>query len=420
MEATQPTLIPSPTHDDDDSVVSNSRDVRNVDRKAIAYLLRYETMVRQQEAEHMASLAHIRPLLDVFADDEMFGTTETMDADLKQEISYQQLKQALSEIEDSLSNCYIQTDRQLMMVLKTLTQKAADPNCANLTWAEFLQCYKTVISGMQTLQYVDSPLHRSRIKDRTLSMISLFEPPATQLLGNEGVPMDIGIPDSSFERPIMHGKTPKGQISLKKRSFFLLIVMFTMSAAIITATLMQWHQMKPDDIAPPKKLTPQRKRNKVNEALHRQSIFSQQSVVTMSSHRENKSTQPIKNKSTQPAKPSTPSKSYTIETPATSKTSPVVVEQPKKKTLPQPLPTPVFTTPSSNTVASSDPSQEEGVVKRIQQKTAMTFAAVGSVAGSIIVPTIMKSLPTIIGTQFVVAVPIAGMVAALAGLFFYV
>mmetsp|Transcript_23136 Transcript_23136/g.35095 ORF Transcript_23136/g.35095 Transcript_23136/m.35095 type:complete len:264 (+) Transcript_23136:153-944(+) len=244
MDTTQPTLIPSPTHDDDDSVVSNSREVRNVDRKAIAYLLRYETMVRQQEAEHMASLAHIRPLLDVFADDEMFGAADSMDSDLKQEISYQQLKQALSEIENSLSSCYIQTDRQLMMVLKTLTQKAADPDCANLTWAEFLQCYKTVISGMQTLQYVDSPVHRSRIKDRTLSMISLFEPPATKLLGNEGVPMDIDIPDASFERTIMHGKTPKGQISLKKRSFFLLIIMFTVLAAILTATVMQWQTKK--------------------------------------------------------------------------------------------------------------------------------------------------------------------------------
>mmetsp|Transcript_23136 Transcript_23136/g.35096 ORF Transcript_23136/g.35096 Transcript_23136/m.35096 type:complete len:155 (+) Transcript_23136:934-1398(+) len=153
----------------------------------------------------------------------------------------------------------------------------------------------------------------------------------------------------------------------------------------------------------------------VNEALNRQSIFFQPSAVPVLASKDNKSTQPNRQ--------IVSTKSVTIETPATSKASPVTAEkipQPKKKTLSQPLHTPVFTLPSGDTVASSDPSQEKGVIKRIQKQTAMTFAAVGSVAGSLIVPAIMKSVPSIIGTQFVVAFPLAGVVAALAGLFFYV
>ena len=65
-----PDLVQSITEDDDDddedkypqsSLVMPNEEV--VDRQAIAYLLRYETMVRQQEAEDMATVAHIKPLL---------------------------------------------------------------------------------------------------------------------------------------------------------------------------------------------------------------------------------------------------------------------------------------------------------------------------------------------------------------------
>ena len=49
----QPYLVESVDEDDDDEQK----------QQALAYLLRYETMVRQQEAEDMATLAHIRPCL---------------------------------------------------------------------------------------------------------------------------------------------------------------------------------------------------------------------------------------------------------------------------------------------------------------------------------------------------------------------
>lgn len=126
---------------------------------------------------------------------------------LEQEITIQQLHQALKEIEDS-SHSYMQTDLQLMMALRTMTQKTTgkgtadnDGGAITCTWAEFLQCYKTVVIGMQTLQTVTGPT-RGRAKDRTLSMISLFEfehkPPATKLLESMSMPMptniDIGVP----------------------------------------------------------------------------------------------------------------------------------------------------------------------------------------------------------------------------------
>lgn len=197
--------------------------------EAIAYLLRYETMVRQQEAEDMAVLAHIRPcvsrllqLLDmdmmmmppplataaaVLPDDNDRNVTSF----LRQEISFAQLKRAVTRLEaqqeQSRVTEFMATDRQLMMVLRLLTLKVSSSSsssstdhhdgneCANnkdddgavaLTWAEFVQCYKICIAGMLTLQHlpVDSAA-RARARDRTLAMLSLFEPPSTQLFHDD-------------------------------------------------------------------------------------------------------------------------------------------------------------------------------------------------------------------------------------------
>lgn len=212
MDSKRPSLVNA---DSDNSAMANNNMVNGVDRKAIAYLLRYETMVRQQEAEQLATVAHLRPLFDDFSPNGYSRLEE--DIDLEQEISLSQLKEVLQQLEDDDTESYMQTDRQLVMTLRTLTQKNGE---GSITWAEFLQCYKTVISGMQTLQSVSAPDLRARCKDRTLNMISLFEPPATKLL-DESV-------EISFEA--------KRQKSSDKRAMFALLGAIVGAAAAVVST----------------------------------------------------------------------------------------------------------------------------------------------------------------------------------------
>ena len=209
-----PDLVQSITEDDDDddedkypqsSLVMPNEEV--VDRQAIAYLLRYETMVRQQEAEDMATVAHIKPLLtrlEALSESYPLEHTSSVVPDLQRRISYLQLQQALDTMLDQShhdnhdnrrSEECMTTDRQLMMVLQTLTQKqtAMDTMEEQLTYAEFIQCYKVVVAGMQTLQHLQGCDARSRARDRTLSIISLFEAPSTKLLhdADDGIPKQI-------------------------------------------------------------------------------------------------------------------------------------------------------------------------------------------------------------------------------------
>lgn len=170
---------------------------------AMAYLLRYETMVRQQEAEDMAVLAHMRPCVTRLQElmDQQPSADSSMHHDhhedmefLTHEITFVQLQTAVRRLEELQNNNsrpmmeHLTTDRQLMMVLRLLTQKVngdsnnIDTPVPTITWAEIVQCYKVCIAGMLTLQHLpnDSAI-RARARDRTLAMLSLFEPPSTQL-----------------------------------------------------------------------------------------------------------------------------------------------------------------------------------------------------------------------------------------------
>jgi hypothetical protein len=154
------------------------------------YLFRYETMARQQEAEDMATVAHLNQCIcrlmellgmEVSADD----MNETF---LCAEVSFEQLRLAFDILRQQQPREPMTTDRQLMMVLEMLTQKVdlkqPEQNASTpfVTWAEIVQCYKICVSGMFTLQHLQKhPTHRARARDRTLAMLSLFEPPSTTL-----------------------------------------------------------------------------------------------------------------------------------------------------------------------------------------------------------------------------------------------
>ena len=76
------------------------------------------------------------------------------------------------------------TDRQLMMILRTLTEKMnvdisnleqEDRSSPSISWAEFIQCYKLCITSMMTLQNLPKgSIARLRTRERSLSMIELF------------------------------------------------------------------------------------------------------------------------------------------------------------------------------------------------------------------------------------------------------
>lgn len=200
VQQLQPELVKSVTEDEDESQddVMMREDQESIDRQAIAYLLRYETMVRQQEAEDMATLAHIRPILEHVQGISKLGFSMPDHSRypelLEQEVTYSQLRQIVDEIERNPPP--FSTDRQLMMVLRTLTRKAPESEDQCLTWAEFLQCYKAVVGGMQTLEHLSAQDLRLRARDRTLSILSLFDPPSTSLLDAEDA--NRSLPDSAL------------------------------------------------------------------------------------------------------------------------------------------------------------------------------------------------------------------------------
>ena len=223
MQPPQPDLVKSATDDDESSSVSG----KGYD-KTIEYLLRYETMVRQQEAEDMATLAHVRPILKRI--EKLSGEDSSYAEDIMaREITFVQLQRALEALEQDSSEP-MTTDRQLMMVLRTLARKRPENEDECISFAEFYQCYKTVVTGMQTLQYVPSAsLVRSRTKDRILTILSLFEPPSTKLF-NEDVPLTIHTND---EEALVGDRryVPLTPCTRRKRNMTLLVIGFLAAAA---------------------------------------------------------------------------------------------------------------------------------------------------------------------------------------------
>ena len=191
--ATQNTAPMPIYHDDDDederdphaALVDHVRADHDNHRQALAYLLRYETMVRQQEAEDMATAAHLRPCLERLMEIVGQDTTEEKQTGMddeasvwKREISYADLRRALEFLEQQGPTEFMTTDRQLMMVMRQVnmaTGRRQGSTC--LTWAEFVQMYKICISGVMALNHFPElgPM-RDRIKDRTLAMLTLFDP----------------------------------------------------------------------------------------------------------------------------------------------------------------------------------------------------------------------------------------------------
>jgi hypothetical protein len=234
-EVASPQSAPEMRHEDDEessqlephaALVDEVRQGTGAQREAMAYLLRYETMVRQQEAEDMATLEHVRPCIERLQDlagiEPSFQNNNSNNnganhsshrasdtAFLSQEISFADLRKAMQALDNATNMEFFKTDRQFMMVLRILTSKAHEvEGNVTITWAEFVQCYKTCIVGMMVLQHLSSSsANRSRARDRTLTMLSLFETPSTKLFHEEKAP--IPIDSAALDRSRRGGANPR-------------------------------------------------------------------------------------------------------------------------------------------------------------------------------------------------------------------
>jgi hypothetical protein len=226
-----PPSRPIDRYDEDGSASTGTAPVRDSgadpfhtgNHGAEAYLFRYETMARQQEAEDMATVAHLNPCIcrlmellgmEVNADD----FNETF---LCAEVSFEQLRLAFDILRQQQPLEPMTTDRQLMMILNMLTQKVdlkqPEQNASTpfVTWAEIVQCYKICVAGMVTLQHLQKyPTHRARARDRTLAMLSLFEPPSTQLFHEDA----LSVRSSSTAMAALEESIYLPRLMTKKRS----------------------------------------------------------------------------------------------------------------------------------------------------------------------------------------------------------
>jgi hypothetical protein len=170
------------SNDEDDSKHSQWEPLQDADK--MAYLIRYETMVRQQEAEDMAVQAHLLPcirrLMELTSSSTAASSTQDNTRLLQQSVSFAQLQLAWQKLPPTDP---MTTDRQWMMLLRLLTQKvAADTD--RITWAELIQAYKICILGMIALQHLPKgSSERGQARDRSLALLSLFEAPSAHLFG---------------------------------------------------------------------------------------------------------------------------------------------------------------------------------------------------------------------------------------------
>ncbi|KAL7575742.1 hypothetical protein ACA910_003075 [Epithemia clementina (nom. ined.)] len=229
-----------------------TNEISNKDEDSFAFLLRYESMLQKQEAENIATLDHIQPCLERLeqlihglasakfsSSNDKLGTIDstTTDANPKgnsyfvwqHKVRFYDLQHVLEWLEQqAVTKECLATDRQLMLVLRTILarsnistslgcqsrknssnnnkeSRALNDMIANdITWAELVQCYKTCVAGMQTLQLLPGPsLERDRTRNRTIAMISLFDMDSTTSMNHfskSAAVLDRPLPDRLWAR----------------------------------------------------------------------------------------------------------------------------------------------------------------------------------------------------------------------------
>lgn len=394
----QPELIQVESHESENTAGMPYNDTSSplVDREALAYLLRYETMVRQQEAENMATMQHLQPLLQELQRE--MGE----EIDWAEDISYDDLQTAVDALETT-SNGYMATDRQLMMVLKTLTQKNSETTSETISWAEFLQCYKSIVVGMQTLQHITDENQRQRVKDRTLTMVSLFEPAANRLLGEKALP-------NTFEVTVEHNQTDaQGKAAAqqtKPRGLKMAVIGALIGALAATSMLCAAH---PEIIRPSLvTLQPPANTNSDNPLKLEKQIFAQQKAeatakdTRQSTDKESK----VPVKAPQQVKQSISVPSFAKSNPSTKRKLPPLTVPAKLESMP---PASIVMDPKA--VATRPlPARESRPLGQQQRQdhTPVLATIVGGSVGAMAIPGLYKMVQTSVITG---PIPGVGVVA---------
>ncbi len=189
------TLAKSVSMDDDDDM----DEATSTETEAEAFLESYETMLRHQKDELAVTLCHLEPLLELLESKSPFGyqSKRNHTTPFTKEFTYASLKQALDEIEEDESLRFVATDIQWKLVLELLTENVVSDE-EYISWAEIVMCYRTCIIGMQTLdQTPESNALRTRVRQRSLHMLSSFRPNRLEMKKSKKVPE--GTKKSSME-----------------------------------------------------------------------------------------------------------------------------------------------------------------------------------------------------------------------------
>lgn len=192
-------VVPCVTQDEEEEAVmveetiAAEGSIRNKGVKyynAEIYLENYERMFQQQDKEHEATLAHVKPLLEILESIssspspfvKSLKMSKTIGNEyLMKEFPVDDLKRAIQILLSEKGGCYdfIQTDLQWMMVLNSFTECTLEDE--TISWAEILFLYKASINGMQTLQHMPSGRIRSRTVAKMLTSLQQLVPPSKSL-----------------------------------------------------------------------------------------------------------------------------------------------------------------------------------------------------------------------------------------------
>mmetsp|Transcript_4791 Transcript_4791/g.10175 ORF Transcript_4791/g.10175 Transcript_4791/m.10175 type:complete len:498 (+) Transcript_4791:172-1665(+) len=211
---TSPPAQSSPEQQQD---ARSSNIISQTERASLEALLRYETMVRAQDAEYQATSLHLRPLFDaikelarreenskkggrkgggggIFGFGRSFPSKKRASVVSEECLEFEDIKSVyrlLSSTDEAakgsrdVSQQLLRSDRQLIYILELLSDVNSDSGAgkseiaATITFAEFVQCYEMAVGGMQCIQQTigeDAFEIRRRVVDRTTSNIRSFGP----------------------------------------------------------------------------------------------------------------------------------------------------------------------------------------------------------------------------------------------------
>lgn len=142
-------------------VVDN--EMTSEERTILAYLLRYEVMVKSQEAEDMAVREHLLPIFEKLSEGRSL-------------LSFSEMHRWGKILNDCTpEENYVVTDSQLTMILETFGSHGMEEGW---TLTAFTFCYKFIILGMQTLQHLSrqDETVRQRFKETFFQMLHQYHP----------------------------------------------------------------------------------------------------------------------------------------------------------------------------------------------------------------------------------------------------